>query len=241
MEIPLPFDAPGLLAWSWLIFGWSAVQYAPRFGIGPAVEPAFRAGASAIVTLSVVEGWGGTALAAALIAAALSLLLNTLRPWAEELGLLPLWEIAVPAGWLAASAWLVDAGATAAAWLPTTSEDWLNYFLLLASANFYSWVAGSRIVKGTMARMAVTPPADVLVMARGEARGELIGRLERLILIVLVTQGAFTSLAFLIAAKGFVRSKEFDEDRVFAEYFLIGTLVSLTVGLVLGLGVGALT
>ena len=241
MDIPLPFDAAGLLAWSWLIFAWAAVQYAPRFGIAQSAEAAVRAAISALVVLCVVDGWGGAAFAAALIAAALSLLAGTLRPWAEDRKLLPLWEIAVPSMWLVAAAWLVEAGTTAAGWLPRTSEGWLAYALLLAAANFYSWVAGSRIVQGTMARMAVTPPDDVLVVARGEARGELIGRLERLILIVLVTQGAFTSLAFLIAAKGFVRSKEFDEDRVFAEYFLIGTLVSLTVGLVLGLGVGALT
>ncbi len=46
--------------------------------------------------------------------------------------------------------------------------------------------------------------------------------------------GSYAALGFLLAAKGLIRIKEL-ENRDFAEYFLIGTLSSVAVALVLGL------
>jgi hypothetical protein len=57
-------------------------------------------------------------------------------------------------------------------------------------------------------------------------RGRVIGALERLLTFFLVLQGAYGALGFLIAAKGITRFKQLD-DREFAEYFLIGTLLSI--------------
>src|SRR6266852_508133 len=48
-------------------------------------------------------------------------------------------------------------------------------------------------------------------------RGRLIGNLERLILTIVVAAGSYAALAFLVAAKGVVRSDEFNKDRDFAE------------------------
>jgi hypothetical protein len=66
-------------------------------------------------------------------------------------------------------------------------------------------------------------------------RGRLIGNLERIVLTIVVAAGSYAALAFLVAAKGVVRSDEFDENRDFAEYFLIGSLASVLVALCAGI------
>jgi hypothetical protein len=70
-------------------------------------------------------------------------------------------------------------------------------------------------------------------------RGLVIGNLERLVVLALVALGQFAALGFLIAAKGLIRSREF-ENRNFAEYFLVGTLSSVVVALAAGLAVHAM-
>ena len=66
------------------------------------------------------------------------------------------------------------------------------------------------------------------------SRGKLIGYIERLLVITLTVIGAYPSIAFIIAAKSIARFKQLD-DRNWAEYFLLGTLSSIFLGLVLGL------
>jgi hypothetical protein len=56
-------------------------------------------------------------------------------------------------------------------------------------------------------------------------RGRLIGNLERILLTIVVAAGSYAALGFLVAAKGLIRSEEF-EKRDFTEYFLIGSLTS---------------
>ena len=55
--------------------------------------------------------------------------------------------------------------------------------------------------------------------------GRMIGILERILIFFFVIIGQFAAVGFVIAAKGVVRYKEL-EDRNFAEYVLIGTLLS---------------
>jgi hypothetical protein len=55
--------------------------------------------------------------------------------------------------------------------------------------------------------------------------GRFIGILERILIFFFVLVSQYTAIAFIIAAKGFTRFKDLDE-REFAEYVLIGTLLS---------------
>lgn len=66
------------------------------------------------------------------------------------------------------------------------------------------------------------------------SRGNLIGYIERLLVILLTVIGAYPSIAFIIAAKSIARFKQLD-DRNWSEYFLLGTLSSIFLGLLLGL------
>ena len=76
--------------------------------------------------------------------------------------------------------------------------------------------------------------ASTRITAMDYQRGRIIGVLERTLLVVLVAAGSYEALAFITAAKGLIRAKEL-ESRNFAEYFLIGTMSSVTIALVLGL------
>ncbi len=70
-------------------------------------------------------------------------------------------------------------------------------------------------------------------------RGYTIGIFERLILTIVVAFGSFDALAFLVAAKGLVRAKEFEGDhgRHFTEYFIAGTLLSVLLAICAGLAI----
>jgi len=61
-----------------------------------------------------------------------------------------------------------------------------------------------------------------------ERVGATIGVLERLIVCVLVLAGQSAAIGFVIAAKTLARFKQLD-DREFAEYYLLGTLASVTI------------
>jgi hypothetical protein len=61
--------------------------------------------------------------------------------------------------------------------------------------------------------------------------GATIGALERLLIVVFVLVGAEAAVGFVIAAKTIARFKQLD-DRGFAEYYLLGTLASVSVAIV---------
>lgn len=63
--------------------------------------------------------------------------------------------------------------------------------------------------------------------------GRLIGILERIFVFIFVLLGQFAAIGFILAAKGVARFQDF-KSRTFAEYVLIGTLIST----LLAMGVG---
>jgi hypothetical protein len=63
-----------------------------------------------------------------------------------------------------------------------------------------------------------------------------IGILERILILIFITTGQFAGIGFLIAAKSVFRFNDAREDgNKKAEYFLLGTLVSFTLAIVVGL------
>lgn len=81
-----------------------------------------------------------------------------------------------------------------------------------------------------------TPPGggDASDVVGEPARGRVIGIMERGIVFVLVLTNNLSALGLVLAAKGFARFRQLD-DRDFAEYVLIGTLLSIASALVVGL------
>jgi hypothetical protein len=75
--------------------------------------------------------------------------------------------------------------------------------------------------------------------SRDYSRGRVIGTLERVAVYVLVLQGQYEALGLVLAAKGLARFQNLD-DREFAEYFLIGTFLSVVLAGGIALGVRAI-
>jgi hypothetical protein len=84
-------------------------------------------------------------------------------------------------------------------------------------------------------RMRASTPGATEVDEGEYNRGRVIGLLERALIYFFVLQGQLGAIGFTLAAKAFTRFKEL-EDRRFAEYVLIGTLLSLCLALAIGLG-----
>ncbi len=82
---------------------------------------------------------------------------------------------------------------------------------------------------GTAERATMPAPAQV---------GATIGVLERLLIVTLLLLGAEAAIGFVIAAKTIARFKLLD-DRDFAEYYLLGTLASVSVAIVTALAARA--
>jgi hypothetical protein len=76
---------------------------------------------------------------------------------------------------------------------------------------------------------ASRPTPDIPELNRGRA----IGNIERLLMLMVISLGSYEALGFLVAAKGLIRAREF-EDRDFAEYFILGSLTSVAVALAAG-------
>ena len=58
--------------------------------------------------------------------------------------------------------------------------------------------------------------------------GKVIGYMERGIIFFLLMYGQYSAMAFVLTAKSVARFKEIEENRANAEYYLIGTLFSIT-------------
>ncbi|WP_342431370.1 DUF3307 domain-containing protein [Neobacillus sp. FSL H8-0543] len=66
------------------------------------------------------------------------------------------------------------------------------------------------------------------------SRGKIIGYIERLLVLLLTFYSAYPAIGFIVAAKSIARFKQMD-DRNWAEYFLLGTLTSMFMGITLGI------
>ncbi|MEO6003145.1 MAG: hypothetical protein ABIZ04_18460 [Opitutus sp.] len=94
------------------------------------------------------------------------------------------------------------------------------------------------LVRWLLGRLQIKPGANfTLVNAGIDAgeynRGRVIGLLERTLIYAFVLGGQFGAIGFTLAAKGFTRFKEL-ENRGFAEYVLIGTLLSSSIAMAAG-------
>jgi len=123
--------------------------------------------------------------------------------------------------------------------VPTDSGWRLGRMGLYAAAYWYACAGGIVMVRLVLDLVPVAsqpPQGGIAVPANELARGRMIGVLERALALTLVLLGQYGALGLLIAAKALARFRALD-DRDFAEYFLIGTLASLLLALLVGVGV----
>ncbi|HEU4993841.1 MAG TPA: hypothetical protein VFT29_03445 [Gemmatimonadaceae bacterium] len=116
--------------------------------------------------------------------------------------------------------------------LPVSDNRLAALFFTAAILGFFVR-GGTQIVRAVLNKVGSLPTREQRLDIAEYNRGRLVGSIERLLLAGMVAGGSYAALAFTIAAKGLVRSKEFD-DRNFAEYFLIGTLASTGLAMAAG-------
>ncbi len=69
-------------------------------------------------------------------------------------------------------------------------------------------------------------------MKRNRNAGRLIGTLERIIMLILISRGQYSAAGLVLTAKSIARYDRISKDQDFAEYYLLGTLMS-TAGAIL--------
>ena len=84
---------------------------------------------------------------------------------------------------------------------------------------------GPQPVAAPAAPVAVAPPLGASARV-----GSTIGILERILIVVFVLTGTDVAIGFVVAAKTLARFRLLD-DRAFAEYYLLGTLASVSVAI----------
>ena len=137
-------------------------------------------------------------------------------------------------------------GAIVLAWLSrslvyaTSSGYFWGRLLLLAAGYWYACAGGASLVRRVLDLVPVSEAPKggkeaITVAAVELSRGLVIGVLERTLALTLVLTSQFSALGLILAAKAIVRYQALD-DRDFAEYVLIGTLTSLLIALLVGLG-----
>jgi len=119
----------------------------------------------------------------------------------------------------------------------------LNFWVVATAFFLVSWPAAYFISaaisrwQDVVAEKASKSGKDGLPSA-----GMWIGILERILILILILVNQFGAVGFLIAAKSVFRFGSISEpdDRILAEYILIGTLASFATAIVIGLAAGYL-
>jgi len=147
------------------------------------------------------------------------------------------WEIIVNvivvllAGYIIARSELEVSGSNSLIVFPLSSGRF-SIGLLTIAGGIFLLDGATQITRGILAKTG-SAPKDV-IDTEEYTRGKYIGNLERLMVFAVVLLGSYETIGFIVAGKGLIRSKEF-ENRDFAEYFLIGTFSSTAIAVAVGL------
>ncbi|TDM13319.1 hypothetical protein ERX29_01485 [Macrococcus lamae] len=107
------------------------------------------------------------------------------------------------------------------------------YFLCLVL-----YVYSGPLIKFILMKMSTTQ------MPKSDHVGLLIGYLERLLIIIFILLKEYTAIGLIIASKSILRFNDMKQDPVTdipekvdkrSEYILLGTMLSLTTGMLIGL------
>ncbi len=120
---------------------------------------------------------------------------------------------------------------------PRADGLWWGRVGFIATGYLYCCGRGVVLVRSVLelSTLQMRRDEDRAAGAIDVARGRAIGVLERALTLTFVLLGQYGAVGLIIAAKSLARFKAL-EDREFAEYFLIGTLASLLLAVLGGLG-----
>ena len=123
----------------------------------------------------------------------------------------------------------------------------LSFVLFLSLFDVSGYVLGSSLFLALIALLLVMKPANIvirLLLAKYmpdkneldgyEGAGALIGNLERILYLIAMGTHLYIGFAVILSIKGFARYKQIGDDPKFAEYFTLGTFLSLLITFVVG-------
>lgn len=125
-----------------------------------------------------------------------------------------------------------------AAWLCVrrlgwSAPAWLTLHIVqaeaVAVAALVCWRPANFLIRSVLQYNQVTIPSD----PNSFHAGQLIGILERWLILAFILLGRYEVIGFLIAAKSIIRFGENDKEKT--EYFLAGTLLSIAIAVGCGL------
>jgi hypothetical protein len=133
--------------------------------------------------------------------------------------------------------------------IPRHYAQWIyaRYVRICLIIAAYAFVigGGAQIVKGILQKFPNIVPRGVKERneknMKGSNTGEWIGILERLVTLTFVLAGSYEAVAFALTAKSLVRFPQLEEDKAFAEYYLVGTSTSVGIALLVGVVVRQIT
>lgn len=103
--------------------------------------------------------------------------------------------------------------------LPMSPFPLLQWFCLLA----FLWKPANITIK--ILTSEYKPKRDAQDSSKAKA-GAFIGVLERMIILLLMSIGQYAAIGLVLTAKSIARYQKISEDQSFAEYYLLGTLLS---------------
>ncbi len=115
---------------------------------------------------------------------------------------------------------------------PLFLPDLFRQSLLIATGFIFTVEESTLLIRGVLNAIKAVPEKNGKKRERDEEeynRGRLIGILERTFIYFLTIFGQYAAIGIVLALKSLARFKELD-DRNFAEYFLIGSLLSVLFG-----------
>lgn len=115
-----------------------------------------------------------------------------------------------------------------------TSAEHIAVACLVSALFVFTLGGGTYIVRGILTASGVPQAAGAAKDQERLKHGRWIGSLERAVLFVVLIAGSYEALGFIVAAKGLIRSRQFEKQRELTEYFLIGSLASVAVALATG-------
>ena len=118
-------------------------------------------------------------------------------------------------------------------WLCALPQGVVHKCVLYLAAYIFILKGGTDFVKGLLSKISFR---EKDVSDEELKVGRIIGNLERVLIMTFVLLHQFAAVGLVIAAKSIARFREL-EDRNFAEYYLVGTLASTLIAVVVGLAV----
>jgi len=114
--------------------------------------------------------------------------------------------------------------------------DVIKTAAILIIGYFLATYAAGKLIAVVLRIILKTSGEDALPQGGIRRMGEYIGWLERLLAITFILVGQYNGIGFVLAAKSILRYGEVksDPDRKLAEYVILGTLMSFSIALIIG-------